>query len=140
MDDARQTTELQRCVGALAGPATRLVLDAYALGVLRGLGEVYEPWAGRLVLTPNRAEAARLLDSEGVPMPQAVPAIAEKYRAVVTGQGIIASPEGDVWTVAAGNPGLGTSGSGDVLAGAVGGFLARELLDAMPQVLSELTF
>jgi ADP-dependent NAD(P)H-hydrate dehydratase len=174
LDDARQTTELLRCVGTLIGPGTRLVLDAYALGVLRGLAGVYEPWAGRLVLTPNPAEAARLLDSDALAMPEAVPAIAERYRAVVTGQGTIASPDGQIWTVAAGNPGLGTSGSGDVLAGAVGGFLARgatdiqaacwgtyvhaaagdrlaaalgpmsflarELLEAMPRVLSELTF
>ena len=34
-------------------------------------------------------------------------------------------PSGDVWTYTGGTPGLGVSGSGDVLAGIVGGLLAR---------------
>lgn len=37
----------------------------------------------------------------------------------------VVSPDGDVWTHEGGVPGLGVSGSGDVLAGIVGGLLAR---------------
>jgi NAD(P)H-hydrate repair Nnr-like enzyme with NAD(P)H-hydrate dehydratase domain len=37
----------------------------------------------------------------------------------------VADADGRAWTVPTGHPGLGTSGSGDVLAGAVGGLLAR---------------
>ena len=50
----------------LAGPArpTRgpaVVLDAYALGCLPELAGELQPWAGRLILTPNVTEAGILL-------------------------------------------------------------------------------
>jgi ADP-dependent NAD(P)H-hydrate dehydratase len=173
LDDAGETAVLLTRLAPLLPEGTAVVLDAYALGVLVDLEDVYRQWAGRLVLTPNPAEAARLLGRDEVDIAAAVPEIARKYQAVVTGQGIIAEPGGSVWEVQAGNAGLGTSGSGDVLAGAVGGFLARkaapaqaacwgtylhatagdrlasaigplsflarELLDAVPQVLAELS-
>jgi hydroxyethylthiazole kinase-like uncharacterized protein yjeF len=125
LDDAGETAALLAGLAPLLGARTAVVLDAYALGVLPGLEDTWRQWAGRLILTPNPAEAARLLEQDEVHMPEAVPAIARRYQAVVTGQGTIAEPGGRVWEVAAGNPGLGTSGSGDVLAGAVGGLLAR---------------
>jgi ADP-dependent NAD(P)H-hydrate dehydratase len=173
LDDPGETAVLLTRLAPLLPEGTAVVLDAYALGVLVDLEDVYRQWAGRLVLTPNPAEAARLLGRDEVDIAAAVPEIARKYQAVVTGQGIIAEPGGSVWEVQAGNAGLGTSGSGDVLAGAVGGFLARkaapaqaacwgtylhatagdrlasaigplsflarELLDAVPQVLAELS-
>jgi ADP-dependent NAD(P)H-hydrate dehydratase len=37
----------------------------------------------------------------------------------------VVSQNGDIWTHDGGAPGLGVSGSGDVLAGIVGGLLAR---------------
>ena len=49
-----------------------------------------------------------------------MPEIAERYAAVVSSEGIIADPAGAVWQVSAGRDGLATSGSGDVLAGALG--------------------
>lgn len=173
LDDAGETAALLAGLAPLLPEETAIVLDAYALGVLVDLEDVYRRWAGRLVLTPNAVEAARLLGRDEADIAAAVPQIARKYRAVVTGQGVIAEPDGTLWEVQAGNAGLGTSGSGDVLAGAVGGFLARkaapaqaacwgtylhatagdrlasaigpmsflarELLDAVPQVLAELT-
>ncbi|NKX49303.1 NAD(P)H-hydrate dehydratase [Arthrobacter deserti] len=172
LDDADETAALLAGLAPSIGNGAAVVLDAYALGGLVDLEQVYRQGARRLVLPPNPAEAARLPEPDGVDMADAVPRIAERYQAVVTGQGIIADPEGKVWEVAAGNAGLGTSGSGDVLAGAVGGllarkaspaqaacwgtylhatagdhlasaigplsFLARELHDAVPQVLAEL--
>jgi NAD(P)H-hydrate repair Nnr-like enzyme with NAD(P)H-hydrate dehydratase domain len=61
---------------------------------------------------------------------------AELYRSIVLVKGPtshVVTPEGDFWTYEAGTPGLGVSGSGDVLAGIVGGLLARgaEPLDAL---------
>ena len=53
---------------------------------------------------------------------------AERYRAVVLVKGVtshVVTPDGDVWTYAGGAAGLGVSGSGDALAGIVGGLLAR---------------
>lgn len=173
LDDAEETAALLIGLAPLLPQECTVVLDAYALGVLVDLADVYQQWDGRLVLTPNAVEAARLLGQDEVDMAAAIPRVARKYRAVVTGQGVIADPGGRLWEVAAGNAGLGTSGSGDVLAGAVSGFLARkaapaqaacwgtylhatagdrlasaigplsflarELLDAVPQVLAELT-
>jgi NAD(P)H-hydrate repair Nnr-like enzyme with NAD(P)H-hydrate dehydratase domain len=83
---------------------------------------------GRAVLTPNPAEAGRLLDRDGVddePELDVAAEIAERYGAVVSYESSIAAPDGRRWLVPAGHPGLGTSGSGDVLAGAIGGLLAR---------------
>jgi NAD(P)H-hydrate repair Nnr-like enzyme with NAD(P)H-hydrate dehydratase domain len=51
--------------------------------------------------------------------------IAGDYGAVVTFEDQVAQPGGDAWMVPSGHPGLGTSGSGDVLAGAITGLLAR---------------
>ena len=128
LDDAGQTAELLRGIGPLLNESAAVVLDAYALGVLHDLPEVHRRWAGRLVLTPNRKEAARLLGQEpdaDLEPDKAALEIAAKYRAVVALHGVVAAPDGRMWEIPAGNPGLGTSGSGDVLAGAIGGFLAR---------------
>ncbi len=61
---------------------------------------------------------------------------AQSYRSIVLVKGPpshVVCPNGDVWTHERGVPGLGVSGSGDVLAGIVGGLLARgaEPLDAL---------
>jgi hydroxyethylthiazole kinase-like uncharacterized protein yjeF len=110
------------------GPSEQaLVLDAFVLGVLArfpGAGRI----RGRAVLTPNPAEAGRLLGRDGVddePELDVAAEIAERYGAVVSYESSIAAPDGRRWLVPAGHPGLGTSGSGDVLAGAIGGLLAR---------------
>ena len=53
---------------------------------------------------------------------------AQTYRSIVLVKGPpshVVSPDGDVWTHEGGVPGLGVAGSGDVLAGIVGGLLAR---------------
>ena len=39
--------------------------------------------------------------------------------------GIVVAPDGTAWKYRGGGPGLGVSGSGDVLAGIIGGLLAR---------------
>ena len=53
---------------------------------------------------------------------------AKRYGAVVLAKGVtshVVTPNGASWTYDGGAPGLGVSGSGDVLAGIVGGLLAR---------------
>lgn len=119
-----------------------VILDAYALGCLPKLLDELEPWAGRLILTPNPTEAAILLGrdvdlgGDGDDLAAAVVEIAEKYRAVVSCQGLIARPAGgnapeaaDRWEITTGYGGLGTSGSGDILAGAIAGLRARGTTD-----------
>lgn len=120
--------------GREGGPA--VVLDAYALGALVRLEDKLDPWRGRLILTPNPNEAGLLLgrDAGGLDaagLEAAVSEVAARYDAVVSCQGLIARPPGDapgepeLWKITTGYGGLGTSGSGDVLAGAVAGLRAR---------------
>lgn len=108
-----------------AGDDTSLVLDAFALGVLPEIdsGRV----SGRTVLTPNSTEAAHLLptsDVDDLGSGEVARRIADRYGCAVSYQSHIATPD-RLWLVPTGHPGLGTSGSGDVLAGAVAGLLAR---------------
>ncbi|WP_229673666.1 NAD(P)H-hydrate dehydratase [Nakamurella endophytica] len=127
LDEPEGTVALLSEVLRTVGDDTSVVLDAFALGVLPGMGDAVGPLRGRLVLTPNEAEAARLLgEPDGdVDVERAVPEVAERFGAVVTCRNLVAAPDGRRWQVAAGHSGLGTSGSGDVLAGAVLGLLAR---------------
>ena len=132
LGDPVQTAELVRRLPEVVDPTTNVVLDAYALGVLNNLPEeVYERWAGRLVLTPNVAELQLLLDRSAdrltrpVSLIGAVRQAAQRYQAVVTCHNVIAAPNGDSWHCAPNCVGLGTSGSGDVLAGVALGLLGR---------------
>ena len=100
---------------------TPVVLDGLALTALDPalLGGVCA------VLTPNDGELAALLDGSSLEGGEAALAVATRYDAVVCSPGWVAAPDGRCWRVEAGGIGLGTSGSGDVLAGLVGGVLAR---------------
>ena len=107
------------------GDDVTLVLDAVALTALAQMPELLAPLAARTVLTPNSGELAALLDGEQLEEREACTAVVEKYGAVVSGRGWVVCPDGRTWREEAGGIGLGTSGSGDVLAGLVGGMLAR---------------
>ena len=126
-----------------AGPA--VVLDAYALGCLPKLLDELGAWAGRLILTPNITESGVLLGRDVGDLHQDVAEIAGRYGAVVSCQGVIAVPagyatgnpkdeggraNGGLWEITTGYGGLGTSGSGDILAGAIAGLRARGTTDA----------
>ncbi len=117
-------TLLRRLLPGLGDDVT-LVLDAVALTALAQMPELLDPLASRTVLTPNSGELAALLDGEQLEEREACTAVAQKYDAVVSGRGWVVSPDGRTWREGAGGIGLGTSGSGDVLAGLIGGLLAR---------------
>lgn len=84
------------------------------------------------LLLPDPKELAALLDCgsgeiERDPLACGVRA-AQLYRSIVLVKGVVShvvTPAGRIWTYDGGAPGLGVSGSGDVLAGIVGGLLAR---------------
>jgi hydroxyethylthiazole kinase-like uncharacterized protein yjeF len=123
LDEPDGTAALVRTVlDAVADRGTAVLLDAFALGVLPGLGATPPP--GRTVLTPNLAEATRLLDTDDADPADAAARVADRWGVVVTCAGLVAHPDGRRWSSATGYAGLGTSGSGDVLAGAVAGLLA----------------
>jgi hydroxyethylthiazole kinase-like uncharacterized protein yjeF len=102
----------------------RLVLDAHALTALAEREELLSG-AEQPVLTPNESELATLLGDDGLTGRDAAEEAAKRYGAVVATQGWAVGPDGRAWRDEAGGVGLGTSGSGDVLAGAIGGLLAR---------------
>jgi NAD(P)H-hydrate epimerase len=110
------------------------VVDADGLRALRDLdtvAAVAKARPGSVVLTPHEGEYARLV---GRP-PQDdrisdVRATAEHSGAVVLLKGsptVVAEPGGRVLIVNAGSARLATAGTGDVLSGAIGAFLARGL-------------
>jgi hydroxyethylthiazole kinase-like uncharacterized protein yjeF len=122
---------------ALLESDARLALDAALLHALRQLGSE-RPMAP--VLLPHAGELASLLDCdeaeiEREPLGCGLRA-AKRYRSIILVKGVtshVVTPTGEAWAYSGGAPGLGVSGSGDVLAGIVGGLLARgaEPLDAL---------
>ena len=122
LDDAAVRALLEAVLPRLEQAA--VVLDAGALTALAGAPELLHGLRDRVVLTPNGGELAALLQGSDVEGEDAVRAVAERYGAVVVGQGTVAAPDGRLWQDGAGGIGLGTSGSGDVLAGVVAGLLA----------------
>ena len=103
------------------------VVDADALFEL-------EPgdWPAPRVLTPHEGELGRLLgrDSKEIAAHRlaSVREAAERFRAVVVLKGedtLVAAPGAGVLVVALGLPSLATAGTGDVLTGITGAFLAK---------------
>jgi NAD(P)H-hydrate epimerase len=110
-----------------------LVLDADGLNAHAGsrLGELAER-AAPTILTPHAGELARLLDtdSEAVERHRLEHArrAASASGAIVVLKGddtIVAEPDGRVAVSRGGSPALATAGTGDVLSGVLGAFLAR---------------
>lgn len=124
LDEPDGTRALVRAVLDDLRPGVPVVLDAFALGVLADLRDRVRARGGAVVLTPNAAEAERLLGDDAPAPDTRAEAIAARYDAVVALDGTVAAPDGRRWESASGTTGLGTSGSGDVLAGAVVGLLA----------------
>ncbi len=109
-----------------------LVLDAAVLGCLAPRAEALRAWKGGAILLPHSREMARLLECgteevEGDPLAAARRA-AELYGAVALIKGRyshVVAPDGRAFRFEGGGIGLATSGSGDTLAGIVGGLAAR---------------
>jgi len=133
-------TEPETCeaIGRIVRESNRpLVLDADGLNAL-ARDNVKTPLriapGGRWVLTPHPGEAGRLLGCSTAEVQAdrlaAAGRLAASSGAVVVLKGhrsVIASPDGRVAINSTGNPGMATAGTGDVLTGAVGAFLARGL-------------
>jgi ADP-dependent NAD(P)H-hydrate dehydratase len=104
-----------------------VVVDALAMQTVAEQTDLLAPLANRVVLTPNRQELDRLSrDGDGAGEGEdELAAVAARFGAVITSFGEIAAPDGRRWSCGHGTPGLGTSGSGDVLAGLIAGAAAR---------------
>jgi NAD(P)H-hydrate epimerase len=109
-----------------------LVLDADALTVYAGQLEALQAASGPLVLTPHPGEMARLLGQDTAWVQanrdQAVRQAADRARGVAVLKGaatLVATADRPVGLNLTGNPGMATGGTGDVLTGLLGGFLAQ---------------
>jgi len=122
----------ERIAERLIESRAALVLDAALLLKLSPLEKRSIERASLPLLLPHSGEMAAMLDCdeaavEADPIGCGLKA-AELYRALVLVKGVtshIVHPDGRVWVYRGGAPGLGVSGSGDTLAGIVGGLLAR---------------
>ncbi len=129
---AMQATALVARALALSAP---LVLDADALNLIaadRSLAGAVATRTSPTLATPHPAEAARLLAASTADVQAdrlgAAQALATKLNAsvVVKGAGsVLAHADGSFDVNATGNPGLSTAGTGDVLSGFAGAFLAQ---------------
>ncbi|MCL6698489.1 NAD(P)H-hydrate dehydratase [Sphingomonas sp. NSE70-1] len=117
---------------ALCATGRPLALDA---ALLHGLAPAADhARAARIppILLPHSGEMASLIDCsveevEAEPLRCGQEA-ARRYEALVLVKGPeshVVTPAGDSWKYPGGGPGLGVSGSGDTLAGILGGLLAR---------------
>ncbi len=132
LSDSNGTGRILKLVLDLAAESTLLVVDAMAIGCLRNLSAETVGFQDRVVLTPHYGEMAVLTgrsekDIANDPATVVVD-VAHQYGAVVVLKGsdtVIGTPDGTVLHYGGGGTGLATGGSGDVLAGAIGGLLAR---------------
>jgi len=122
--DIETATELLMMVLNQARPDAVIVIDALAARALPRVRSHVSARPNRLLITVNRQELDFLLDGrQGDVRPERI--VAEDYGLTVVSFGCVASPDGRTWTDEVSVLGLGTSGAGDVLAGAAGGAGAR---------------
>jgi NAD(P)H-hydrate epimerase len=120
----------RQLIGALTIPT---VVDADGLNALATAGRWWQSLRGPLVLTPHPGEFARLSGGAAPPSDDdearaaAAAEAASRWKTVVVLKGahtVVAAPDGEVLASAIATPALATAGSGDLLAGAIGAFLA----------------
>jgi len=118
---------VQELVADYPGPA---VFDADALNHLASAPARLAAASGPRVLTPHPGEMVRLLGGRKFSRSEreeVARAFSAEHRVVLVLKGagtLVASPSGRLLVNLSGNPGLATAGSGDVLTGMIGAFLA----------------
>lgn len=131
-------SSVQTALPALLTHAARLVIDADALNAIAvdtALATLLRARTGRgrqTILTPHPLEAARLLNCSVAEIQQdrlaAAVALAERLGSVIVlkGSGTVVTARGALPRInPTGNAALATAGSGDVLAGWIGGHWAQ---------------
>ena len=122
----------QANVRALAGTGAALVVDADGLTVFEGRpADLFEVLDRDDALTPHEGEFRRLFPGLLEQGREAAAAeAARRAGAVVVLKGratVIAAPDGRLGVNENGTPWLATAGSGDVLAGMIGGLMAQRM-------------
>lgn len=120
-------------VRSLAGQTDRpLVIDADGIGAFAGQMHLFTESRSPIVITPHHGELARLL---GLPREEITRNPLDIARRVASDSNIhvvlkgaptiVAFPDGRAWINGAGNPGMATAGSGDLLAGIIASLVAQ---------------
>ena len=111
-----------------------LVLDADALNLLSEHRAVIAKLPPNIVLTPHPAEFGRLANLETAAVQKDRRGIASRFAktwnkiVVLKGAGtVIAAPDGRVTLSPVATPALASAGTGDVLAGLIGGLMSQKL-------------
>jgi hydroxyethylthiazole kinase-like uncharacterized protein yjeF len=125
-----ETTDLvRRIVSRCPLP---IVIDADALNALSEDPSSLRSCGNKAILTPHPGEMARLGGLKNIEVQSdrvgSASRFSEKYGCTLVLKGartLIAQPKGEIFVNPTGNPALSSGGSGDVLTGLVGGFLAR---------------
>lgn len=117
--------------------ADKLVLDAQALHVIadhpveaeRKLNERFNAGMSLPVITPHPGEMKKIMpEDKGENRIKSACKAAEKYKCVCVLKGagtVVAEPGGNVWINTTGNSSMSKGGSGDILAGVIGAFMAQ---------------
>jgi ADP-dependent NAD(P)H-hydrate dehydratase / NAD(P)H-hydrate epimerase len=106
------------------------VIDADGLNLMAKMGKM--KCSSQMVLTPHPGEAARLLKTTSKAIQanrfQALRALVEKYQCTIVLKGagtLVSAPGKAIYLCAFGNASMAVAGSGDLLAGLIGGFLTQ---------------
>ena len=126
-------------LAAIKSPA---VIDADGLYALKNHLPLLKGLEQTVILTPHVGEMAYLIGATPAYVQehrlQVAEDFAKEYGVVIVLKGartIIADPKGRVFINPTGNPGLATGGSGDLLAGVIGGLLAQKITPTVAAAL-----
>lgn len=109
-----------------------LVIDADAVNCLAGDVRILKKAKAPIIITPHPGEMARLVGMTAKDVQEDRIGIAERFakenKVIVVLKGartVIAEHSGKIFINSTGNPGMATAGTGDILSGMIGGFIAQ---------------
>jgi ADP-dependent NAD(P)H-hydrate dehydratase / NAD(P)H-hydrate epimerase len=109
-----------------------IILDADGLNAFEGQSQQLQGNGRTLVITPHPGEMARLTGLSIAEVQRdrvnTARSFATDHNLTVVLKGhrtIISHADGTVWVNTTGNPGMATGGTGDILTGMIGGFIAQ---------------
>lgn len=121
-----------RSIAARPRASLAIVLDAAMIAPAATMADGIRAHEGRIVLTPHPGEMAKLMRCDAARVEEDPAGLAQeaarRFDATVVLKGAetwVACPGEGLLHYPGGGPGLATGGSGDVLAGIVGGLVAR---------------
>jgi NAD(P)H-hydrate epimerase len=108
-----------------------MVIDADGINALAENKELLKLKEEPIILTPHIGEFCRISGLSKGEVLKSLPDVAGEfashfgvYLVLKSGRTVVATPSGKLFVNVIGNPGMATAGTGDVLAGVIGGLLA----------------